>query len=48
MREATRLARAAQLDVIVDPRRFTLETAAQAHAALEAGNAEGKLVIDIP
>jgi len=48
MREATKLANVGELDVIVDPRSFTLETAAQAHAALESGNAKGKLVIDIP
>jgi NADPH:quinone reductase-like Zn-dependent oxidoreductase len=48
MREATKLVRAGQLEVIVDPRSFSLDTAAQAHVAIEAGDAEGKLVIDIP
>ncbi|HVJ55326.1 MAG TPA: zinc-dependent alcohol dehydrogenase family protein [Aliidongia sp.] len=47
MREATRLADSGQLSVIVDPRNFTLETASEAHAAIENGNARGKLVIEI-
>ncbi len=47
MREATKLADAGQLSVMVDPRVFTLETAAEAHALVEAGAAEGKVVIDV-
>lgn len=47
MREATRLAEAGKLVPIVDPRPFTLETASDAYAVIEGGNAQGKLVIDI-
>jgi NADPH:quinone reductase len=45
--EATRLAEAGKLAPRVDPRRFTLETVAAAHEALERGNAAGKLVVTI-
>ncbi|MER9586586.1 zinc-dependent alcohol dehydrogenase family protein [Mesorhizobium sp. M0276] len=47
MREATRLAEAGKLVPIVDPRLFTLETARDAYAVIEDGNAQGKLVVDI-
>jgi NADPH:quinone reductase len=47
MREATRLADAGKLVPVIDPRHFTLDTAAEAHAAIEQANAEGKLVIDV-
>ncbi|MER8781916.1 zinc-binding dehydrogenase, partial [Mesorhizobium sp. M1006] len=47
MREAARLAEAGKLVPIVDPRLFTLETASDAYAAIEDGNAQGKLVVDI-
>jgi NADPH:quinone reductase-like Zn-dependent oxidoreductase len=47
MREATRLAEAGKLAPILDPRRFTLETATEAHAAVESGDSQGKLVIEV-
>lgn len=47
LREATKLAEAGQLTPILDPRHFTLETAHDAHDAIEAGTAAGKIVIDI-
>ncbi len=47
MREATRLVEANQLKVKVDPRTFTLDTVAEAHAALADGQARGKLVVDV-
>lgn len=47
MREATLLAEAGKLVPIVDPRAFTLETANDAHIAIEDGSAQGKLVVDI-
>jgi NADPH2:quinone reductase len=47
LREATRLAEAGQLVPLLDPRRFTLETALEAQLASEAGTAAGKLVVDI-
>lgn len=31
----------------VDPRRFTLETAAEAHSLVESGRSDGKVVVDI-
>lgn len=47
MREATRLAEAGKLMPRLDPRRFDLETVGDAHALVESGQADGKLVIDI-
>ena len=47
LREATKFAEAGQLTPILDPRHFTLEMAHEAHAAIEAGTAAGKIVIDI-
>jgi len=47
MREATRLADAGELNVIVDPRVFTMETVSEAHAAIEKSDVRGKLVIEI-
>ncbi len=47
LREATRLAEAGKLAPKVDPRRFTLETIADAYAAIKARDTDGKLVIDI-
>ena len=47
MREATRLAEAGQLVPRVDPRRFALADATEAHAALERKGAEGKIVVEI-
>lgn len=47
LREATRLAEAGQLKPLLDPRTFTLDTAAQAHTAVEAGKTAGKIVVDV-
>ncbi|MEW1776996.1 zinc-dependent alcohol dehydrogenase family protein [Streptomyces sp. NPDC086777] len=47
MREAAALADAGALRPLLDPRRFTLATVADAHAAVETGTAHGKIVIDI-
>ncbi len=44
--EAARLAQAGQLRPRLDPRRFTLDSVAQAHA-LMGGQASGKVVIDV-
>jgi NADPH:quinone reductase-like Zn-dependent oxidoreductase len=44
---ATRLAEAGQLIPRLDPRRFTLATADDAHAALTDGSARGKIVVEI-
>jgi NADPH:quinone reductase-like Zn-dependent oxidoreductase len=48
--EATKLVEANKLQPILDPRRFTLDTVAEAYAALRdrgAGSARGKIVIDV-
>ncbi len=47
LREATMLAEAGKLTPLLDPRRFTLETALDAHLAVESGNVAGKIVVDI-
>jgi NADPH:quinone reductase len=47
MREATRLAEAGRLRPRLDPRRFTLSNATDAHAAIEDQSARGKIVVDI-
>jgi hypothetical protein len=46
-REATRMAEAGKLVPLLEPRRFTLETALEAQLASEAGTAAGKLVVGI-
>ncbi|MEU8165573.1 zinc-dependent alcohol dehydrogenase family protein [Micromonospora sp. NPDC049004] len=48
LREASALADAGALRPLVDPRRFTLDTVADAHAVVEAGTSTGKIVIDVP
>lgn len=45
--EATRLIEDGKLIPIVDPRRFSLEQAAEAHAVVEGGATRGKIVIDV-
>jgi NADPH:quinone reductase-like Zn-dependent oxidoreductase len=45
--EAARLAEAGKLAPRLDPRRFALWDAGAAHAALEEGTAQGKLVVDV-
>jgi NADPH:quinone reductase-like Zn-dependent oxidoreductase len=47
LREATKLVEAGKIVPRVDRRHFGLETIEQAHAALENGIADGKVVIDI-
>lgn len=46
LREANRLLAADQLRIRLDPRRFSLHTVAQAHAAQTDGSAAGKLVVE--
>ena len=45
--EATKLAESGNLRPLIDRRRFTLDTALDAHAAVEAGTAIGKVIIDV-
>ena len=45
--QATRLIEAGQLKPLLDPRRFTLQTAEEAYTLLASGAAQGRLVIEI-
>jgi NADPH:quinone reductase-like Zn-dependent oxidoreductase len=45
--QGARLADAGKLTPLLDPRHFTLETALEAHLAVESGKAVGKIVVDI-
>jgi NADPH:quinone reductase-like Zn-dependent oxidoreductase len=47
LREATKLTETGRIVPRLDPRRFSLETIEQAHAAIESGTAAGKIVVDI-
>jgi NADPH:quinone reductase-like Zn-dependent oxidoreductase len=47
LREATRLVEAGRLTPRLDARRFTLDTVADAHAAITSQSARGKLVVEI-
>lgn len=47
LREAKRLAEAGKITPIVDPRRFSFETVAEAYAEIEHRTANGKIVIDV-
>lgn len=47
LREATRLADAAQIKPILDPHHFNLESVADAYLAVERGSVTGKVVIEI-
>ncbi|MEU1616064.1 zinc-dependent alcohol dehydrogenase family protein [Streptomyces sp. NPDC005722] len=47
LREAATLAEAGALRPLLDPRRFTLATAAEAHAVVERGEGRGKVVVDV-
>lgn len=45
--EATRLVEAGKLIPLMDPRRYTLDNALEAHQEVEAGRARGKLVVEV-
>ena len=45
--EAAALADAGKLRPLLDPRRFTLDSVADAHAIVEGGDAQGKVVVDV-
>ncbi|WP_248805347.1 zinc-dependent alcohol dehydrogenase family protein [Pseudomonas sp. MWU13-2100] len=45
--QAARLIEAGQLKPVLDPRRFTLETAEEAYSLLASGAAQGRLVVEI-
>jgi len=47
LREAARLTEAGKIKPRLDPRQFSLDTVAKAHAAVESGGAAGKVVVDI-
>jgi len=47
MREATKLVEAGKIVPRLDPRRFSLDTISEAHAAIENGTAASKIVIDV-
>ncbi|MFD1657194.1 zinc-dependent alcohol dehydrogenase family protein [Streptomyces caeni] len=47
LREAAALADEGALKPLLDPRHFTLSTVMDAHAAVESGTAEGKVVVDV-
>ncbi|WTU70217.1 zinc-dependent alcohol dehydrogenase family protein [Streptomyces sp. NBC_00055] len=47
LREVAALVDAGALMPMVDPRHFTLHTAAEAHKAVESGSAAGKIIIDV-
>lgn len=47
LREAKRLAEAGKITPLVDPRRFSFETIAEAYAEIENRTANGKIVIDV-
>ncbi|MET8406143.1 zinc-dependent alcohol dehydrogenase family protein [Streptomyces sp900116325] len=47
LREVAALVDAGALTPMVDPRHFTLQTAAEAHSAVESGSAAGKIIIDV-
>ena len=47
LREVTRLVEAGQLKPLLDPRTFTLDNVAEAHAVVESGKTAGKVVVDI-
>ncbi|MDH6137765.1 NADPH2:quinone reductase [Kitasatospora sp. MAA4] len=47
LRQAAALADAGALKPVLDPRRFTLSTATDAHRAVESGAPAGRIVIDV-
>ena len=46
LREATKLAEAGKLKVLLSKERFTFETALEAHVAVEMGKTVGKIVVE--
>lgn len=47
LREATKLAEEGVLTPPLEPRRFTLKTALDAHRTVKSGTAAGKIVVDV-
>lgn len=47
MEQATTLVEAGQLVPLLDPTRFTLDTAEAAHALVAEGRARGKVVVSV-
>jgi NADPH2:quinone reductase len=47
LREASKLAEAGSLKPLLNPERFTFETALEAHLAVESGKTVGKVVVEI-
>lgn len=47
LREATRMVESGQLVPLMDPRRYTLDTALEAHQEVEHGRVRGKLVVEV-
>ena len=47
LRQSARLIEAGKVKPILDPRRFTLQTADAAHELLQSGTAQGRLVVEI-
>lgn len=47
LREVASLVNEGSMRPLLDPRRFTLATVADAHAAVETGTAAGKVVVDV-
>ena len=48
LRAATELAEAGKVTPVLDPRHFTLDSAHDAHAAIQDGSATGRIVVEIP
>ena len=48
LEEITRLVEAGRLAPLMDARRYTLDTALEAHEEVATGRARGKIVIDVP
>jgi Zinc-binding dehydrogenase len=46
--QATRLVEAGELVPLIDPRRFSLASVESAYNALRDGDAQGKIIVDLP
>ena len=46
--EIAKIVDSGQLKPMIDSHKFTLETISEAHALLESGKAQGKVVLSIP